>query len=187
MAGGKRYDRARVLVTELESMRASWQGPDRRPVLGTAHLYGVRDENFGRLNEWVFSVQVPRQRAGQIVVAPLVIPGKRAWASLSRRSIVFVPATRRPYHRFMYCKLNVADPSGARTKIGIRRGEKAMLPKWFDGFESHLKVKSTVARTRGRDDRALVAIAERDAHALMIELFFALKVWVLQEAVQVKA
>jgi hypothetical protein len=155
-------------------------------VLGTAHLYTVKDANFDRLNEWVFSVQVPRNRRDYVVVGPLIVPGKRAWAGLARRSVLFVPATRNPYRRWMYCKINVADPTGARTKIGVRRGEKDILPKWFDEFSGHLRLKKTVTTTRGRDMNAQVAVVERDSHALMIRLFFALKVWVLQESVLIK-
>ena len=44
-----------------------------------------------------------------------------------------------------------------------------------------MRLKKTVATTRGHDDQAQVILVDCYDHKLMIRLFFALKVWVLQE------
>lgn len=186
MGRRRRFDPQRVAVSRTQELRSAWRSPGGGPVLGTAHLYDVTDGNFDRLNRWIFSVRVPRGKPGRVIVSPLIAPGKTTWAGIERRSVVFVPATRRPYRGFMYCKLNVADPSGERTKIGIRRGEKGILPRWFDALRSHTRLKETVAATHGTDRTAQVAIVPRHDHERMIRVYFALKVWVLHEAVQVK-
>lgn len=186
MGRRKRYDPKLVTVSALRELRSTWMAPGSAPALGTAYLYNVKDGNFDRLNDWVFSVQVPKDRHGDTVVSPLIVPGKKAWAGIARRSVLFVPATKHPYRRCLYCKINVADPSGERTKIGVRRGEKGILPKWFEEFSDDLRLKKTVTTTRGRDENAQVAVVPRDDHERMIQVFFALKVWVLQELVQIK-
>lgn len=182
----RRYDPELVAVAKEKEVRSAWLSPGGAAVVGTAHLYEVEDGNFDRLNRWIFSVRVPREPRGRIVVSPLIAPGKKAWAGIDRRAVVFVHATRHPYRGHVYCKLNVADPSGARTKIGVARGEKDVLPRWFEPLQSRLRVKETVTTTHGTDRKALVAIVPAGAYETMIRLFFALKVWILQEAIQIK-
>ncbi len=186
MGRRKRYDPRRVAISKERELRSAWVSPGGSAVVGTAHLYDVTDRNFDRLNRWVFSVRVPKAPRDRVIVSPLIAPGKIRWAGIERRSVVFVPARRGPYRGWLYCKLNVADPSGERTKIGISRGEKDALPAWFDRFQSHTRLKETVTTTRGTDRRAQVAVVRREAHETMIRLFFALKVWVLHESIQVK-
>ena len=50
----------------------------------------------------------------------------------------------------------------------------------------YMRVKDTVTTTHGTDGRALVVVVSRDAHDEMIRIFFAMKIWVLQESFVVR-
>ena len=78
-------------------------------------------------------------------------------------------------------KMTLADPSGVRTKIFVRDVNRKLLPKWFDSFRSAMRRKITVATTKGMDQDHHVVLANPEDHPTMIRLFFALKVWVLNE------
>jgi hypothetical protein len=49
-----------------------------------------------------------------------------------------------------------------------------------------MRTKSRVRSTRGTDENALVILVDPDDHALMIRLFFAMKVWVLKEGIELE-
>jgi hypothetical protein len=49
-----------------------------------------------------------------------------------------------------------------------------------------MRTKSRVRGTRGTDENALVILVDPDDHALMIRLFFAMKVWVLKEGIELE-
>jgi hypothetical protein len=157
-----------------------------RTVRGVEYSYAVKDRNFGRLNGWKYLVRVPDSSRDEIVVQPVSVPGKQVWAGLDRRSIVFVRATKNPHRSKMYCKVNLADPMAERTKVGTRRGERDLLPRWFDYFRPHMRLKNTVTTTAGHDGMAQVVRVGPEDHRRMVRLFFALKVWVLEEGVVIK-
>jgi hypothetical protein len=180
MARMRRYDPALVEVEHLEDKSASWDWLRRR-VRGTECLYEVRDRNYERNNRWVFVVQQPRSDGNPIIVRPRKWPEKAVWERIWRRSIVFNRATKRSYRGKVYCKMTLADPSGVRTKIFVRDVNRKLLPKWFDSFRSAMRRKITVATTKGMDQDHHVVLANPEDHTTMIRLFFALKVWVLNE------
>jgi hypothetical protein len=173
-----KYKPRSVDVNFKEDRRSSWKWGGRT-ILGVENLYRVIDRNFGRLNRWEFTVRVP-SKPGQIVVQPQTVPGKRVFADLQRRSIVFVKAKMMPPGR-LYCKVHLADPSGRKNYLGTRRGERSRLPPWFDYFRPIMRLKKTVTTTAGLDGKAQVVTVAHDEHDLMIRIFFAMRVWVLQE------
>lgn len=177
---GKRYKPNLVIVTPLDTRRASWT-MGRRPVSGEEHIFKVEDENYSKLNEWTFVVRVPAGSSTSIIVQPTQVPGKRVWAGVERRSIVWRPATINPHRKKMYCKLNLADPTLEKTKVGLTRGERGLLPKWFKSLKHRIRLKGTVTTTRGTDAKAQVLLVRKRDYVGMIRLFFALKVWVLEE------
>jgi hypothetical protein len=183
MPRSRRFDPRRVIVTHLEDRKATWDWV-RRPVRGVESLYEARDENYDRLNRWVFVVQQP-SGPGPVIVRTHETPSKRVWGSVGRSSIAFVRATKSPYRRDRYCKVTLADPSGSHTKIVIRKGDERALPGWVKVFASHIKLKQTVTTTRGRDGLHKVLLVGADDHAAMIRAFFAFKVWVLEQRHQV--
>jgi hypothetical protein len=184
MGKRKKYSINAIDVSLNGTMRASWRYAGQT-VHGDDYLYSVRDSNFGSLNYWIVAVRVPKRGVGDVVVQPRQPPGKRVWAGLERRSLVFVRATRLPYRNHRYCKVSLADPTGERTKHTVSRGGRTTLPLWLKGYRSRMRLKSTVAITRGHDGNAQVVIVNPEDYASMIKLYFALKVWVMQEAYQV--
>ncbi|MBE3117474.1 MAG: hypothetical protein IMZ50_01795 [Candidatus Atribacteria bacterium] len=181
--GRKRYETQLVDVRLVDERRSSWKWG--RSIQGTEYRYEVCDRNFDRLNRWEFVVSVPN-RIGQVVVRPALVPGKSAFADLERRVVVFTKATKNPHRRFLYCKLNVADATGDRNRISMRRGERDLLPRWFDYFRPIMRIKDTVTTTKGTDGATQVCIVSPADHERMIRLFFALRVWVLQERIEIK-
>lgn len=184
MAARRRYDMDDLEIASVETSRASWNFGGRT-VHGHDHVYRVHDLNFSSLNRWVMVVRVPKRGMGNIVVQAREVPGKKKWAGLDRRSLVFVRATRGKYRDKRYCKISLADPSRARTKRTLSRGARADLPRWLAQYQYRIRLKQTVAVTAGNDGNALVAITLSEDYHTMIRLYFALKVWVLEEQFQV--
>jgi hypothetical protein len=184
MARMRRYDPARVDVEHLEDTAGTWSWL-RKSVRGIESVYLVRDRNLDRNNRWLFVVQRPRAKANPIIVRTRETPAKGVWAQIWRRSIVFNPATKRGYRSKVYCKVTLADPTGKRTKVFIRNINRNLLPKWMGYFRSSMRRKITVASTKGKDHDHQVVLFNPDNHADMIRLFFALKVWVLNEGLSV--
>jgi hypothetical protein len=163
-----------------EGRTATWRFAGRT-VRGTEYLYSVKDDNFSSLNRWTFAAQVPRKAYGDIVVRPVGVPSKKVWAGLDRKAVVLVRARKNPYKSRAYCKVNLADPSGDRTKKGTRRGDRGALPKWFRLFRWRMRLKKTVTTTQGTDSSAQIIFMDHGDHETMIKLYFALKVWVMAE------
>lgn len=181
MAKKAQYNPRLIDVSFEEERRSTWRGVgSRAAVKGTEYSYLVKDRNFDRLNEWKFVVKAPNS-GDDIVVQPSVAPNKKIWAGLDRRSIVLVKATKKLHRDKVYCKANLSDPTGEKNKIGTSRGERNLLPDWFDYFRPYMRLKATVTTTAGTDSKAQVVLIDPDDHEKMIRLFFALKVWVLQE------
>jgi hypothetical protein len=186
MAPRKRYQLDRVTVEPREQRSATWTFPGsngREPVSGTEHVYAVIDENQGGHYLWEFVVKVPNSRSGQIEVRPRTTPNLKVWAELPDRSLMFSPATRVEARGKWYCKVFMADPSGGRTKSGVRADQRQKLPSWFDALQSRMRRKQSVRPTKGTDGEALVVLVPAGDHEAMIRLFFAMKVWVLKERV----
>jgi hypothetical protein len=49
-----------------------------------------------------------------------------------------------------------------------------------------MRRKERVRSTRGTDGNALVVLVNPDDHAMMIRLYFAMKVWVLKEGIELQ-
>ena len=175
----KKYRVQLVTAEHEEKRRASWTWQGRK-FRGTDFIYRVVDENFDRLNEWTFSVRVP-DNPGQTVVQPQTVPGKSAFAQVGRRPITFQRATRHPHRRYAYCKVHLADPSMQKNWRGTTRGDRRKLPPWFKYFDNRMRLKDTVTTTAGNDGWDQVVLILPGDHERMIRLYFAMRVWVLQE------
>lgn len=155
-----------------------WQFAGRN-IKGTIFEYLVTDHNFQTDRKWRFAVRVPNdfRSAGYIEVRALHNPQKRCWSGIERMSVNFARATRPNYKGLLYAKVFLADPTGKSNKRGLRRGEKMFLPPYLRRLK--LRVKKTVASTRGTDGKSLVAVANPNKHADMIKVFMATRAWVL--------
>ena len=68
----------------------------------------------------------------------------------------------------------------------IRWDQRRELPRWFEGLERRMRTKERVRSTRGTDGNTLVVLVDPDDHEAMIRLYFAMKVWVLKEGIQLQ-
>ena len=193
MASRKRYRLDQVAVEAGEVRRGKWsffRGGRQAPVRGNEHLYAVTDGNLSGRNRWEFLVRVPDDSGGRVEIRPRVTPPVQMWKALTYRSLQFQKATKGDARGKRYCKVSLAvppagrateDPRGTRTKDVIRSDQRRDLPRWFQELQRRMKAKERVRSTRGTDGNALVILVDPDDHAMMIRLYFAMKVWVLKE------
>ncbi|MDB5357260.1 MAG: hypothetical protein JWN24_3713 [Phycisphaerales bacterium] len=181
MPGVKQYNVKNVAIIRQVERRSSWKW-NGHAIRGSEITYKVIDYNFDRLNIWMFTVKVPT-KLGQVVIQPQAVPGKKAFSDLQRRSIIFVKATKHPYRRKLYCKAFVADPTGEKNRLGISRGRRNSLPNWFRPLFPSFRLKQTVATTAGTDGESQVILVAPTDYKKMVRVYFALRVWVLQEHV----
>jgi hypothetical protein len=198
MASRKRYRLDLVALEPGETRRAKWtfaKGGRQAPVKGTEHPYTVTDGNLSGRNKWEFLVRVPDDADGRIEVRPRSTPPTQTWKALTYRSVQFQKATKGEARGKRYCKVSLAvppkgrakdDPRGTRTKDVIRGDQRRDLPKWFESLQGRMRTKESVRSTRGTDGNTLVILVQPDDYAMMIRLYFAMKVWVLKEGIELE-
>jgi hypothetical protein len=198
MASRKRYRLDQVTLEPGETRRAKWtfaKGGRQAPVKGTEHLYTVTDGNLSARNKWEFLVRVPDDSDGRVEVRPRSTPPTQTWKALTYRSVQFQKATKGEARGKRYCKVSLAvppkgrakdDPRGTRTKDVIRGDQRRDLPKWFESLQGRMRTKESVRSTRGTDGNTLVILVQPDDYAMMIRLYFAMKVWVLKEGIELE-
>jgi hypothetical protein len=157
------------------------------PMSGTERSYAVRDGNFPSRNEWEFVVRIPTGRDGRIEVRPRTTPNVKVWAELPDRSLTFSRARKGDARGKWYCKVALADPTGARSRDVVRGDERSELPPWFDALKGRMRRKQNVRSTKGNDGEDLVVLVQPHDHEAMIRLFFATKVWILKERIALGA
>jgi hypothetical protein len=196
MASRKRYRLDQVAVEAGEVRRGKWsfaKGGRQAPVRGSEHQYAVTDENLNGRNRWEFLVRVPDDPDGRVEIRPRSTPPMQTWKALTYRSLQFQKATKGDARGKRYAKVSLAvppsgrateDPRGTRTKDVIRWDERRDLPRWFDGLQGRMRTKERVRSTRGTDGNSLVVLVNPEDHAMMIRLYFAMKIWVLKEGIQ---
>jgi hypothetical protein len=198
MASRKRYRLDNVVVEPGEVRRAKWtfaKGGRQAPVRGAEHLYDVTDGNLSGRNKWEFLVRVPDDSDGRVEIRPRSTPPTQTWKALTYRSLQFQKATKGEARGRRYCKVSLAvppagrakdDPRGTRTKDVIRGDQRRDLPKWFESLQGRMRTKESVRSTRGTDGNTLVILVQPDDYETMIRLYFAMKVWVLKEGIELE-
>ena len=186
MATRKRYQLDRISVEAGEERASTWTFGGE-PVSGMERTYSVRDENFTARNQWEFVVRTPSGRDARIEVRPRATPNVKVWAELPDRSLTFLRATKGESRGKWYCKVALADPTGAKSRDVVRADERGELPPWFDVLRGRMRRKESVRPTRGNDGEDLVVLVAADDHKAMIRLFFATKVWILKERIALGA
>jgi hypothetical protein len=68
----------------------------------------------------------------------------------------------------------------------IRWDQRRDLPRWFESLQRRMRAKERVRSTRGTDGNVLVVLVEPGDHGMMIRLYFAMKVWVLKEGIELQ-
>lgn len=175
-----KYQLDKVTVDAGEMRPASWTfgGAAQQ---GTEQTFVVTDGNFSARNQWEFMIRLPKKQRERIEVRPRTTPNVKVWAELPDRSITFMRASLGAARGKRYCQVALADPSGNRSRVIVRAGQRNELPAWFQQLRGRMRAKETVNRTRGTDARALVLLVNEGDYPAMIRIFFALKVWVLKE------
>lgn len=180
----KVYNPFMVTCDVRESRKARWDMANN-PVSGREYIYAVKDHNFRHLNDWEFTIRVPYARCKDknIQIQPRLVPDKVIWKGMEFRVITFIPTTTGNHPDKYYCKMFLSDVSGSKTKEGTRRGERDILPPWLQlhYYRSIMRLKKTVASTHGSDHYSQVMIVKPDDFLRMIRIFFANKIWVVQE------
>ena len=172
-------------LTKLEfSLQGKFQDSWRMakmPVNGTVFAYTVVDRNIPPDNSWTFYVLVPDsdEEDENIIVRPEAAPYRHALVPVERRAITFSPGDEPGFMDKVYCKVFLADPTGNKTKIGVRYENRDQLPDWMSCFEDRMQSKDTVRETRGTDGKALVISLEPKDHEEMIRVFIATRAWPL--------
>lgn len=182
MGSRARYRMDRVTLERGERREATWTFAGEA-VAGTEQSYTVIDGNFPSRNVWEFIVRTPSARGERVEVRPRATPNLKVWAELPDRSLTFSRATLGAARGKWYCPVALADPTGERSRDVVRGDQRPLLPAWFDDVQGRMRLKQNVRTTRGTDGNTLVVLIAPDDHAAMIRLFFAMKVWVLKEAV----
>ena len=180
MAPRRRYQLDRVTVEPGEQRASTWTFGGE-PMSGTEQAYSVQDGNFPARNQWEFVVRTPSSRDGRVEVRPRTTPNVKVWAELPDRSLTFSRATKGDARGKWYCKVALADPTGAKSRDVVRGDQRGKLPPWFDGLKGRMRKKTNVRPTKGNDGEDLVVVVAAQDHAAMIRLFFATKVWILKE------
>lgn len=178
----RRYKLDRVLVTPLQSRRASWAFAGAA-VRGTEQGYAVTDTNLPSRNQWEFIVRLPLDKGARIEVRPRTAPAVKAWAELSDRSVTFSKATKGSAKGKWYCQVALADATGERSKVVVNADARGDLPHWFGELSGRMRRKEGVKHTRGTDGNSLVILVPPGDHEAMIRIFFATKVWVMSERI----
>lgn len=198
MASRKRYRLDQVTVEQGEVRRGKWtfaKGGRQAPVKGSEHHYAVTDGNLATRNKWEFLVRVPDASDGRVEIRPRATPPIHTWKALTYRSLQFQKATKGEARGKRYCKVSLAvppsgrakdDPRGTRTKDVIRGDQRRDLPKWFESLQGRMRTKESVRSTKGTDGNTLVVLVQPDDYTMMIRLYFAMKVWILKEGIELK-
>jgi hypothetical protein len=170
-----------VKIKQVNSNRDGHWTFQKSRFTGTIYEYEVEDQNFQPAYKWGFEICVPNKfHLGVYILLKITRhPQKSYWAGTERQTINFAKATKSIYRGMVYAKLNIADVTGKKNKIGITKGNRYLLPAYIRKFS--LRVKKTVASTRGTDGNYQVAVMQPENHKSMIRLFFALKVWVMYD------
>jgi len=169
-----------IEMSFLEERRAVWDFAGRF-CKGTEFLYEVDDYNYWARNHWQFTVQVPDDwtKGNYINVRPSIVPNRKAWAGLDRRTISFQRATIGRHRGRVYAKLAIADVKAEKTRLVLTKDNKRFMPKWLKEFFPVQKQR--VTKSFANDGEHLVAVLKRDDHLAMIKLFLACKAWILDQ------
>ncbi len=173
----------KIAITEIERRHASWTFTGR-VVKGDEIRYEVRDHNYHPGSKWEFVIHIPDNKSERLEVRPIKVPNIKVLAQLLKRAITFQRATIPPHKNRYYCKITLAVADGWQTKRVVPGCElNALLKvKWFKKLESQICEKDAVTTTAGNDGQQLVILVEQNDYPAMIHAFFAMKVWVLREA-----
>lgn len=163
----------------------------------SAHTYYVEviDTNLKHPAKWMFKIEeVSIGKAGmKIGVSPLHTPkGNVLLQLLSRRSIQSIRRKDRVSRNSYFAELWLHDITGKKNRLQVRECDINMrvaqnrkgIPQWIK--ENYLIDSSKYFIRTDMDKKTkrksvCINIRKKNSHRQLIELFFASRVWVLQE------
>ena len=165
----KKYQRDRLEIESVGERKCFWRF--RGPLIkGKILLYDVIDRNFANGSKWLYEIRIPNDN-GYIGVRPIIWPNRKEWASLERRTLNFKPNGKNaPY----YCKAFVEDAPGGKNRRLLPDNTK--LPAWFRQYKNEIKKKGDIIKEAQKDKNHPIFVVRE--YKAMIEVYFALKVWV---------
>lgn len=151
------------------------------------HYVQVIDRNGKRPSKWMFKIEEVSlgKRGIQIGVGPIHTPkGNMLLELLSRRSIQSKRyAVSNDPERY-YAEMWLSDITGNKNRLLVRDVDEKLMPPWIKKIYLSDK-KRWFLRSKmdpeTRRESICVTIWKSEAHRELIELFFATRVWVLQE------
>ena len=138
---------------------------------------------------------MPDDADGRVEIRPRSTPPMQTWKALTYRSLQFQKATKGDARGKRYCKVarsrsrppaaprTIRAAPAPRTSSGATSGATSQLVR---GLQGRMRTKERVRSTRGTDGNTLVILVRPDDHAMMIRLYFAMKVWVLKEGIELQ-
>ena len=156
-----------------------------------SHNYYVEvlDQNSKKPTKWMFKIEeVSIGKAGmKIGVSPIHTPkGNILLQLLSRRSIQSKRRTDKSNPNSYFAELWLHDISGQKNRLLVRDGDQKKLPPWIK--QNYLKDKTKCFLRKAMDKKTkrtsvCVNINKQNAHRELIELFFASRVWILENQI----
>ena len=155
----------------------------------SAYKYYVQviDRNGKKPTKWMFKIEEVSlgQRGMQIGVGPVHTPkGDKMLELLSRRSIQSKRHTVSDDPERYYAEMWLSDITGNKNRLLVRAEDAKAMPAWIKKLYLSKKDRSFLRSTMEpgtRRESICINISKTDAHRELIELFFATRIWVLQE------
>jgi hypothetical protein len=147
----------------------------------------VIDRNGKKPTKWMFKIEeVSLGRRGmQIGVGPVHTPrGDVMLELLSRRSIQSKRCGGTEDTERYYAEMWLSDITGNKNRLLVRDKDLKAMPPWIKKLYLSDKdrwfLRSSMEPETKRES-VCVVISKNEAHRQLIELFFATRIWVLQE------
>jgi len=147
----------------------------------------VIDRNGKKPTKWMFKIEEVSlgERGMQIGVGPVHTPkGDMMLELLSRRSIQSKRHTVSEDPERYYAEMWLSDTTGNKNRLLVRAEDAKAMPAWIKKLYLSKKdrwfLRSTM-EPETRRESICINISKNDAHRELIELFFATRIWVLQE------
>jgi hypothetical protein len=147
----------------------------------------VVDRNGMKPTKWMFKIEEVSlgERGMQIGVGPVHTPkGDMMLELLSRRSIQSKRHTVSEDPERYYAEMWLSDTTGNKNRLLVRAEDAKAMPSWIKKLYLSKKdrwfLRSTM-EPETRRESICINISKNDAHRELIELFFATRIWVLQE------
>lgn len=141
-------------------------------------FYGVVDKNLTTGGEWIIELhrKLVARSSGEVqevlIVRPALAPRRASskMVSLTRQSIMIVPATRGKYEKRPYAHVSFRQAQSFGGRRTASRGQKNALPNWFlKLYKRRLRLRATVQGKIHSDDVVGIRLSKfHDAKQVLV-------------------